>query len=121
MRAGTQSQTSQVPCASTRCVLLCAPDVRQPLHVQVMMDFHLCRWPGSLEDDALAQYFDRLNDQRVRRVMEDDSNAPVVTLSHFLPLEVQGFLFDNTTTNAQPSSGAAATQACVARTKSAQG
>lgn len=38
------------------------------------------------DEDALAQYFDRLNDDRVRRVLESTS-APVLTMSHFLPLE----------------------------------
>lgn len=41
-------------------------------------------------DEALAQYFDRRNDERVRRVLEENvDNAPVLTMSHFLPLEVR--------------------------------
>lgn len=66
---------------------------------QIMMDFHLCRWPEHLsstpsaaaEDDALARFFDGMNNARVQHVLQAQQQQqvrPVVTMSHFLPREV---------------------------------
>jgi hypothetical protein len=62
------------------------------LTVQMMVDFHACRWPGSelnSRDTSLAQLFDHMNDAPVAEVLAAaESNSVVITFSHFLPLQV---------------------------------
>lgn len=62
-----------------------------------MMDFAACKWPEGLKngEDALARRFDSLNEptlsnlSSVLEMDEDDtgSRPPVITFSHFLPLQ----------------------------------
>ena len=68
-----------------------------------MMDFHACTWPEPLNgtDMSLAAHFDQMNQEPVADVVaaldagSDSSEArlPVITFSHFLPLQVM-LLFD---------------------------
>lgn len=77
--------------------------------VQLMMDFHACRWPAphlNALDESLAQYFDEMNDGPLSSVLDllDQSSGRngdsvekgperpvVITFSHFLPYQV-GYL-----------------------------
>lgn len=58
----------------------------------LMMDFHLCTWPGHLsnQDDSIARHFDDMNDARdleakVDSLKTQHPGAPVITFSHFVP------------------------------------
>ena len=67
--------------------------------VQVFKDFHACRWPENLNarDTSLAEHFDQMNTESVDTVahsLQCQSSArqirsPVITFSHYLPLQVQ--------------------------------
>uniref|UniRef100_A0A061S2J1 Metallo-dependent protein n=1 Tax=Tetraselmis sp. GSL018 TaxID=582737 RepID=A0A061S2J1_9CHLO len=63
---------------------------------KVMSDFSMCEWPEGLSplDDSLARHFDALNDPAVsnlaaelRRQRREGRRPPVITFSHFLPLQ----------------------------------
>lgn len=67
--------------------------------VQVMVDFHACRWPSSIptsHDTSIAEYFDNLNEPALSNLaenleMEEENTGrrpPLITFSHFLPLQV---------------------------------
>lgn len=63
-----------------------------------MVDFHACKWPTPLVngEDSLAQTFDSLNEpglsnlDSILEMDEDDTGErpPLITFSHFLPLQV---------------------------------
>ena len=70
-----------------------------PPAVQVMVDFHACRWPSSIpssHDTSIAEYFDNMNEPSLSNLAEklemeeEDYNcrSPLITFSHFLPLQV---------------------------------
>ena len=62
-----------------------------------MVDFHACKWPSGLVngEDSLAQKFDSLNEPTLSNLnanleMDEDETGewpPVITFSHFLPLQ----------------------------------
>ena len=63
------------------------------------MDFHACRWPAAIptsHDTSLAEFFDNLNEPALSNLAEtlemeqEDTGArsPLITFSHFLPLQV---------------------------------
>lgn len=61
--------------------------------MQMMTDFHACTWPNGLNamDTSLAAHFDAMNDEAVADVVvavAQANTAPVITFSHFLPLQV---------------------------------
>lgn len=67
--------------------------------MQVMVDFHACRWPSSIptsHDTSIAEYFDNLNEPALSNLaenleMEEENTGmrtPLITFSHFLPLQV---------------------------------
>ena len=66
--------------------------------MQLMVDFHACKWPPPLVngEDSLAQCFDSLNEpalsnlDSILEMDEDDTGVrpPLITFSHFLPLQV---------------------------------
>jgi len=67
--------------------------------LQVMVDFHACRWPPhipSSHDTSIAEYFDNLNEPALSNLaenleMEEEESGcrpPLITFSHFLPLQV---------------------------------
>lgn len=67
--------------------------------MQVMVDFHACRWPSSIptsHDTSIAEYFDNLNEPSLSNLaenleMEEENTgrrSPLITFSHFLPLQV---------------------------------
>lgn len=66
--------------------------------VQVMVDFHACRWPAELNamDTSLAEHFDAMNTAAVAQVAEaldraeqqQHARPPVITFSHYLPVQV---------------------------------
>ena len=69
------------------------------LLLQVMVDFHACRWPPhipSSHDTSIAEYFDNLNEPALSNLaenleMEEEETGhrpPLLTFSHFLPLQV---------------------------------
>lgn len=71
----------------------------QHLLLQVMVDFHACRWPPhipSSHDTSIAEYFDNLNEPALSNLaenleMEEEETGhrpPLLTFSHFLPLQV---------------------------------
>ena len=72
-----------------------------------MMDFHACTWPEPLNgtDISLAAHFDQMNQEPVADVIQaleacsnsSDARTPVITFSHFLPLQVM-LLFDKHST-----------------------
>ena len=73
--------------------------------VQVMVDFHACRWPPSIptsHDTSIAEYFDNLNEPALSNLaenleMEEEENgtrSPLITFSHFLPLQVRTLFVD---------------------------
>lgn len=64
-----------------------------------MVDFHACRWPPhipSSHDTSIAEYFDNLNEPALSNLaenleMEEEETGhrpPLITFSHFLPLQV---------------------------------
>ena len=63
-----------------------------------MVDFHACKWPPPLVngEDSLAQTIDSLNEpglsnlDSILEMDEDDTGfrPPLITFSHFLPLQV---------------------------------
>ncbi|EIE23640.1 Metallo-dependent phosphatase, partial [Coccomyxa subellipsoidea C-169] len=64
----------------------------------VMVDFHACRWPSSIptsHDTSIAEYFDNLNEPALSNLAENlemeeeesGSRSPLLTFSHFLPLQ----------------------------------
>ena len=63
------------------------------------MDFEACKWPHKLVNgsDELAQRFDSLNEPSLSNLdsileMEEDalgSRPPLITFSHFLPLQAR--------------------------------
>ena len=66
---------------------------------QVMVDFHACQWPPhipSSHDTSIAEYFDNLNEPALSNLAENmemeeedaGSRPPLITFSHFLPLQV---------------------------------
>lgn len=68
--------------------------------MQVMVDFHACRWPSSIptsHDTSIAEYFDNLNEPALSNLAENlemeeeesGSRSPLITFSHFLPLQVR--------------------------------
>jgi hypothetical protein len=70
-----------------------------PGAAQVMVDFHACRWPSSMptsHDTSIAEYFDNLNEPALSNLsenmeMEEEEGgrrSPLITFSHFLPLQV---------------------------------
>ena len=66
--------------------------------MQVFKDFHACRWPDhfNARDTSLAQHFDKMNTVSVDKVAHclqcqssaRQSKSPVITFSHYLPLQV---------------------------------
>ena len=73
-----------------------------PTAETTMMDFHLCKWPPELDPktDSLARHFDRMNDEtgttgtgapsldaRVAALRAAHPSAPLITFSHFVPLQ----------------------------------
>lgn len=69
--------------------------------LQLMVDYHACKWPSPLVngEDPLAQHFDSLNEPALSNLdsileMDEDETGerpPVITFSHFLPLQVNFF------------------------------
>jgi hypothetical protein len=58
------------------------------LNDQACKDFHACQWPPDLanEDEALALYFDKLNDRNQDAIEEvKKSSKQILTFSHFVP------------------------------------
>jgi hypothetical protein len=60
-----------------------------------MVDFRLCRWPDAVKgmrDTSVAEYFDNLNEPELSQLADSrDANGalePLITFSHFLPLQV---------------------------------
>ena len=64
-----------------------------------MVDFHACQWPPhipSSHDTSIAEYFDNLNEPALSNLAENmemeeedaGSRPPLITFSHFLPLQV---------------------------------
>lgn len=63
-----------------------------------MVDFQACSWPEPLNstDTSLATHFDEMNQEPVADVMTaltaqaggTDQRPPIITFSHFLPLQV---------------------------------
>ena len=67
-----------------------------------MVDFHACTWPSpelNAKDTSLAEYFDRLNEPQLDNfcsVLSMDGGGqqtPIITFSHFLPLQVCMFIY----------------------------
>ena len=66
--------------------------------MQIMVDFHACTWPKALDaaSPSLAMHFDQVNEEPVADVVSactahaaSSCNwPPVITFSHFLPLQV---------------------------------
>jgi hypothetical protein len=55
---------------------------------QACKDFHACKWPSELgsDDEALALYFDQLNDKYNDAIEEVKKNSKqILTFSHFVP------------------------------------
>ena len=63
------------------------------------MDFHACQWPPhipSSHDTSIAEYFDNLNEPALSNLAENmemeeeeaGTRPPLITFSHFLPLQV---------------------------------
>ena len=70
--------------------------------LQVMVDFHACQWPAhipSSHDTSIAEYFDNLNEPALSNLAENmemeeedaGTRPPLITFSHFLPLQVPPF------------------------------
>lgn len=68
--------------------------------MQVMVDFHACRWPSSIptsHDTSTAEFFDNLNEPVLSNLAENlemeeeetGNRSPLITFSHFLPLQVR--------------------------------
>lgn len=58
------------------------------LYNQACKDFHACQWPSDLtnDDEALALYFDKLNDKNHEAIEEVKSSSKhILTFSHFVP------------------------------------
>ena len=63
-----------------------------------MVDFQACSWPEGLDATSmsLAEHFDQMNQEPVADVVSalaaheptTDTQPPVITFSHFLPLQV---------------------------------
>jgi hypothetical protein len=76
------------------------PDIQRLLTTrcsvaQIMVDFRLCRWPEEVKgtrDTSVAEYFDNLNEPELSQLADTrDANGasePLITFSHFLPLQV---------------------------------
>ncbi len=71
------------------------------------MDFHACRWPShipSSHDTSIAEYFDNLNEPALSNLaenleMEEEQTGlrpPLITFSHFLPLQVTAVSYPHT-------------------------
>ena len=70
--------------------------------MQIMVDFHACSWPEGLDaaSPSLAMHFDQMNAEPVADVVSactshaasSSSWPPVITFSHFLPLQVYSHL-----------------------------
>ena len=78
-----------------------------PCLFQVMVDFHACRWPShipSSHDTSIAEYFDNLNEPALSNLaenleMEEEQTGrrpPLITFSHFLPLQVTYISYSHT-------------------------
>lgn len=55
---------------------------------QACKDFHACQWPSDLgsDDEALALYFDKLNDENNDAIEEvKKKSKQILTFSHFVP------------------------------------
>uniref|UniRef100_A0ACD5TP12 Uncharacterized protein n=1 Tax=Avena sativa TaxID=4498 RepID=A0ACD5TP12_AVESA len=62
--------------------------VRVPSLEMACKDFHACKWPSDLgsDDEALALYFDQLNDKYNDAIEEVKKNSKeLLTFSHFVP------------------------------------
>ncbi|XP_066381017.1 uncharacterized protein [Miscanthus floridulus] len=62
--------------------------VRVPSLEMACKDFHACQWPSDLtnDDEALALYFDKLNDKNHDAIEEvKSSSKQILTFSHFVP------------------------------------
>ncbi|XP_047093369.1 acyl-carrier-protein phosphodiesterase PptH-like [Lolium rigidum] len=62
--------------------------VRVPSLEMACKDFHACKWPSELgsDDEALALYFDQLNDKYNDAIEEVKKNSKqILTFSHFVP------------------------------------
>lgn len=62
--------------------------VRVPSLEMACKDFHACQWPSDLgsDDEALAVYFDKLNDKNNDAIEEVKKNSKqILTFSHFVP------------------------------------
>ncbi|XP_040383862.1 acyl-carrier-protein phosphodiesterase PptH-like [Oryza brachyantha] len=62
--------------------------VRVPSLEMACKDFHACKWPEDLanDDEALALYFDKLNDRNHDAIEEvKKSSKQILTFSHFVP------------------------------------
>ncbi|KAL5225776.1 hypothetical protein ABZP36_012415 [Zizania latifolia] len=62
--------------------------VRVPSLEMACKDFHACKWPPELanDDEALALYFDKLNDKNHDAIEEvKKSSKQILTFSHFVP------------------------------------
>lgn len=62
--------------------------VRVPSLEMACKDFHACQWPSDLtnDDEALALYFDKLNDKNHDAIEEVKSSSKhILTFSHFVP------------------------------------
>ncbi|KAJ1295012.1 hypothetical protein BS78_01G190600 [Paspalum vaginatum] len=62
--------------------------VRVPSLEMACKDFHACKWPSDLtnDDEALAVYFDKLNDKNHEAIEEVKSGSKqILTFSHFVP------------------------------------
>ncbi|VAH04716.1 unnamed protein product [Triticum turgidum subsp. durum] len=62
--------------------------VRVPSLEMACKDFHACQWPSDLgsDDEALALYFDKLNDKNNDAIEEvKKKSKQILTFSHFVP------------------------------------
>ncbi|XP_062201297.1 uncharacterized protein LOC133903847 [Phragmites australis] len=62
--------------------------VRVPSLEMACKDFHACQWPADLanDDEALALYFDKLNDKNHDAIEEvKNTSKQILTFSHFVP------------------------------------
>ncbi|KAL6642891.1 hypothetical protein ACP70R_021072 [Stipagrostis hirtigluma subsp. patula] len=62
--------------------------VRVPSLEMACKDFHACKWPSDLaeDDEALALYFDKMNDKNHDAIEEVKNNSKqILTFSHFVP------------------------------------
>ncbi|KAK9803536.1 hypothetical protein WJX73_005589 [Symbiochloris irregularis] len=64
------------------------PDVPKAQDIsQSMADFRKCKWPEGLQQEEVAGYMDKMNDEPLSQIAAqlEGSDLPVITFSHFVP------------------------------------